>query len=156
MEKINVFKINYSIKKTILSTTIPITVIVFVFFTQWWKAKPLDGPETLYWGYPFIFMGEGWHTSSSYQFFVLEFIADFIIYFVSTAIVIFIFFKRFILQPTSKKIITTCLWIFCSIIILLITLMIYSSNSIYHIKRSYQLSEINKGIVIFWYKTNTN
>ena len=46
----------------------------------WWFALPIDGPDKFYWGFPFAFLGEGFHTSMSYQFFILELIADFIIY----------------------------------------------------------------------------
>ncbi len=60
---------------------IPVTIISFAVFTKWWFTVPVDAPDTMYWGFPFAFVGEGWHTSMSLQIFVMELIADLIFYF---------------------------------------------------------------------------
>jgi hypothetical protein len=68
-------------KKQIVQLTLALTSISMYSVTKWWYTLPVDGPDKLYWGFPLAFMGEGFHTSMSLQFFVLEFLADFLVYF---------------------------------------------------------------------------
>ena len=68
-------------KQLTLKLAVALSIISMFLLTKWWFALPIDGPDKLYWGFPFAFMGEGFHTSMSYQFFLIEFIANFAVYF---------------------------------------------------------------------------
>ncbi|TAE83233.1 MAG: hypothetical protein EAY81_08595 [Bacteroidetes bacterium] len=61
----------------------------FGLFTKWWYVLPLDGRQTYLWGFPFAWVGEGWQTSGALQFFVLEGIVDFIVYYLCWFIAIY-------------------------------------------------------------------
>ncbi len=74
-------------KQMTIKLTLPLTIILMFFITKWWYAIPVDGPEKLYWGFPLAFMGEGFHTSMSLQFFGLAFLADFAVLFHRNVIV---------------------------------------------------------------------
>ena len=60
---------------------LPLTIISFGLFTKWWYVLPLDARHTYLWGFPFAWVGEGWQTSGALQFFLLEAVVDFIVYY---------------------------------------------------------------------------
>jgi hypothetical protein len=76
---------------------IPLTIISFGTITRWWYVKVDDYNETLT-GFPFPFVCPGWHTSLSLQIFVLELVADVLVYFA------FWFSLTFITTRTIKSI----------------------------------------------------
>lgn len=55
-------------KQLTLKLIIPLTVISFAIFTKWWYALPADAPDTMFHGFPFPFVCEGWHSSMTLQF----------------------------------------------------------------------------------------
>jgi hypothetical protein len=67
------------VRQLTLKLIIPITIISFAFFTKWWYALPVDAPDTMYWGFPFAYIGDGWGSSMTLQIFLIEFISDLLI-----------------------------------------------------------------------------
>jgi hypothetical protein len=131
---------------------LPLTIISFGLFTKWWYALPLDGVDKLFWGFPFAYMGEGFHTSSSIQFFFLEFFADLCIYFLCW-LMLFWAFKKIM---TNKKIIRICSRIAWTLAILFIAggaLLLRISYPIFHIKRPYEWQVMTSGYVFIWQQT---
>src|SRR6187399_807169 len=72
---------------------LPLTILSFFIGSQLWIALPDDAPVSKLWGFPFTYACTGWHTSMSFQFFLLEFILDFIIYFLAWNLIIFLLSK---------------------------------------------------------------
>ena len=81
---------------------LPLSIIFMFIVTKWWYAIPVDGSDKLFWGFPFAFMGEGFHTSMSLQFFVLEFLADFLVHFSIILLLVLAFTKWFPASEISK------------------------------------------------------
>jgi len=67
-------------KKTLFTILLPIIITSMLIFTKWWYVLPVDGPDVLFWGFPFAFIGEGFHTSMSFQIFLLNWLADVLCY----------------------------------------------------------------------------
>lgn len=121
--------------------------------TKWWYAISVDGPDKLYWGFPFAFMGEGFHTSMSLQFFVLEFLADFMVYFTVIFMLIFVITKWY---PSFKisKILTKTVWALTIILLIGFGFIVTTSNPIFRIKRNYDWKVLQTGSVYIWQKTS--
>lgn len=117
---------------------LPITLISFACFTKWWYALPEDAPETMYIGFPLPFAGPGWHTSMSFQIFMVEFIFDFLVYFfiVFTLLLILELFSR--IKP--HRVITGGLWAVSFLILAYWAFIVFDSNNIFYTKRPYKMT----------------
>jgi hypothetical protein len=120
--------------------------------TKWWFALPVDGPDKFYWGFPFAFMGEGFHTSMSFQFFILEFIIDFTFYFSFWLLLFFIILKW---RPNIKvyKSFSIINWSLMLIFVFGFGLLIRTSNPIFHVKRNYDWQVMKTGYLFLWQTT---
>lgn len=139
-------------KQIPIKLTVPLTIICMFLVTKWWYAIPVDGPDKLFWGFPLAFMGEGFHTSMSLQFFILEFLADFMVYFTVVFLLVVAFMKWF---PTIQisKIFTKTIWVLTSILFLGFSYILTTSNPIIKIKRDYDWKVLQTGSVLIWQKT---
>ncbi len=137
---------------TILKTVLPLTIISMFVITKWWFAIPVDGPDKLYWGFPFAFMGEGFHTSMSLQFFILEFLVDFAVYFTFILLFVLAFRKWF---PTIKthKSITLTTRILALLLLTGFLVIAATSNPVFRIKRDYDWRLLTTGYVLIWQPT---
>lgn len=106
-------------KRLILKVVLPLTIISFFLFTKCWFAEVDDAPNTILHGFPLIFLSEGWHTSMSFQIFLLELFIDFFVYFFFWLIVIFVI-NRFVIKIKPSQIITIAL-VSISVVILVLT-----------------------------------
>lgn len=106
----------------------------------------------MYIGFPFPFVGDGWHTSFSLQYFILELIIDFLIYFLFWVIIIFII-DRYLNKINTHKFLTIGLWTI-SVMIIFAALFIASfSENIFHFRRAYDLEIIETGYKFIWQHT---
>jgi hypothetical protein len=124
--------VKLSLKKLVL----PLTILLFCSLTKVWHTVPVDARDTHYWGFPFAFVGEGWHTSMSLQFFVLEMIADFAVYMLFCTLLVYLLQK---LIPTvlSNKWVSRILWTVASLFLLAAGLIISTSQPVFHLMRPY-------------------
>lgn len=123
-----------------------------MLITKWWYALPVDGPDKLYWGFPFAFVGEGFHTSGSLQFFALEWAADFLIYFIFWLAIFF--FMRILKPPlVIKKAAVRFLWSIAIFILMGQCLLIWISNPVFHFKRPYEWQVMETGYNFIWQQT---
>jgi hypothetical protein len=120
--------------------------------TKWWYTLPVDGPDKLYWGFPFAFMGEGFHTSMSLQFFALEFLADFMVYFSITLLLVLAFTKWFSTFQISK-IFTKTVWLLNLVLLIGFGFIVTTSNPIFKIKRNYDWRVMATGHVFIFQST---
>jgi hypothetical protein len=130
----------------------PLTIISLFFVTKWWFALPIDGIDKMYWGFPLAFMGEGFHTSMSYQFFMLEFFIDFFIYFIFWTVLLFSFQKIFPIFHI-KRIFTNAIWVVALLFSVVFSTYISSSNPVFHSKRGYDWQIMKTGYVFIWQVT---
>ena len=139
-------------KQGTIKLTLPLTIISMFLITKWWFALPIDGPDKLYWGFPLAFMGEGFHTSMSLQFFVLEFLADFMVYYTVVLLLVLAFTK---LYPTFQppKIFTTTVWVLTFILLIGFSFIVTTSNPIFKIKRNYDWRVMATGHVFIFQAT---
>jgi hypothetical protein len=135
-----------------IKVALAMSLISMFLLTKWWFALPVDGPAKLYWGFPFAFMGEGFHTSMSYQFFIIEFIANFTVYFSFWVVLILSVNKmapNFKLPALLSKIIWSLTLLFYIGFVGLISI----SNPIFHFKRPYDWEILETGNVFIWKNT---
>ncbi|MES2110421.1 MAG: hypothetical protein V4577_16810 [Bacteroidota bacterium] len=101
-------------KQFTLKLVIPLTIISFVLITKWWYVQPEDAPDSMLKGFPFPYSGNGWWTSMSFQYFVLEFIADLLVYFVFWFLLIALI-NRYLKPIKIHKAVTIILWCISSL-----------------------------------------
>ncbi len=131
---------------------LPLTIISFATVTKWWYTLPVDAPDTLYSDFPFPFVGDGWHTSLSLQIFILEFFADFFIYFLFWFTVVFII-HRFLKKMHLPKSITIGLWSISGLIICLTIFITTFPDNAFYFKRPYDMEIMETGYKFTWQHT---
>ena len=139
-------------KQLTIKLVFPLTVISFATITKWWYTLPVDAPDTLYSGFPFPFVGDGWHTSMSLQFFILEFLGDFAFYFFFWFIVVFCS-NRFLTKIQTHKILTIGLWTISGLIIFCATYIASFSENEFLLKRDYEMEIMETGYKFGWQRT---
>ncbi len=135
-----------------LKLIVPFSIISLVILTKWWYAIPVDGPDKLYWGFPFPFMGEGFHTSMSLQLFVFELVVDFLSYFLIWCILFFFFHIVFQVKSISKILIKFS-WSLALLCVLGFVILISASNPVIRLRRDYDWQLLKTGYVFIWQKT---
>lgn len=128
---------------------LPVSVISFATFTKWWYTLPVDAPDTLYSGFPFPFVGEGWHTSMSLQIFILEFLIDFFIYFLFWFILVFLI-HRFLTKLCLHKILTIAIWSIAGLIICGAVFIASFPDNIFYLTRTYEMEVMETGYKPIW------
>lgn len=139
-------------KQLTFKLILPLTVISFATITKWWYALPVDAPDTLYSGFPFPFVGDGWHTSMSLQIFVLELFADFLIYFLIWFVLVFCI-NQYLTKIKTYKIATIGLWTISGIIILGASFIASFPEHIFRFKRTYDMEIMESGYKFVWQNT---
>ncbi|MEO8861998.1 MAG: hypothetical protein ABI358_11280 [Ginsengibacter sp.] len=142
-----------TIKQLTWRLILPLTIISFGTLTKWWYVLPVDSPETLMAGFPFAFVGDGWFTSMSLQFFLIEFSADFIIYFLFWFLIVF-FSTRILTQFTISKILIRVFWTLAILTISFWTLILAISEKHIKLKRDWDMQVLVTGYKFTW--TNTD
>ena len=120
--------------------------------TKWWFALPIDGPDKLYWGFPFPFLGQGFRTSMSFQFFLFEFIANIIVYFLVWIGLLYLISKKYAIAKASKFLLKT-VWIMALVLTLGFSILVSTSNPVFLLKRDYNWKILQTGYVFIWQDT---
>ena len=88
-------------KKAFFKTSLPLTIIFFFLFSKIWLVS-IDDIGCLYlYGFPFIQSSKGFHTSMSTQFFILEFLANFLCYLIIITVGVYYLKKVFPLRKSK-------------------------------------------------------
>lgn len=138
--------------RNFLNAVLPLSILSFALFTKWWHAIPIDGPDRLYWGFPFPMMGEGFHTSMSLQIFVMEFVANLALHVLVWSIIIWILSKKSIM-PAWTKTMTLSLWIPAFIFVAGFLLVLSLSDPVFKLKRPYPMKVTSSGFQWIWQQT---
>jgi hypothetical protein len=136
-------------KSLTFKIVLPLTVISFATLTKWWYASPVDAPDTLFIGFPFPFLCDGWHTSLSLQIFVTELIADLVTYFLFWFILIFCI-NRFTVKLKVHKAVTIGLWTLSGLIIAFATLLAANKDNLFYAKRPFGIEVMEIGFKFGW------
>lgn len=139
-------------KQLTIKLTLPLAIISMFLITKWWFALPIDGPDKLYWGFPFPFLGQGFHTSMSFQFFVLEFVTDFIVYFLGWVCLFYLISKRFSTTNVSKLLLKP-VWSLALLLAIGFIILVSTSTPVFHLKRNYDWKILQTGYVSIWQET---
>jgi hypothetical protein len=140
------------IKQLTIKLTIPLTIISMFLVTKWWFALPIDGPDKLYWGFPFPFLGQGFHTSMSFQFFLFEFIANIIVYFLAWIGLLYLISKKYAIAKASRFLLKT-VWIMALVLTVGFIILVSTSNPVFLLKRDYNWKILQTGYVFIWQDT---
>lgn len=139
-------------KQLTIRWILSLTIISMFLITKWWFALPVDGPNKLYWGFPFAFLGEGFHTSMSFQFFTLEFVVDFLFYFVAWGFLFYLSTKITQAITLSKQILRI-VWSLALLLVIGFVILLSTSNPIFHLKRDYDWKLLQTGYKFLWQET---
>ena len=110
---------------------------------------PEDAPDSMFAGFPFPYVGEGWWTSGAIQFFVLEFIADLLVYFAFWFLLIFLV-NCLLVQIKIYKFITIILWCVSAVLIAGAVLLVSVAESSFYITRDFKMEKLDSGHQFLW------
>lgn len=136
-------------KKELLKIIIPISIISFIVFTKWWYVSVVDTPNSIMIGFPLAYSCNGWHTSMSQQFFLLEFIFDFLVYFIFWTILIFAF-DKLISEINIKKVVNRILIIISSLLMSGSLLLVFMPENLFFLKRDFDIEVIDTKTKFLW------
>lgn len=138
-----------TIKQLTCRLILPLTIISLGTFTKWWYVLPVDAPDTMMIGFPLAFASDGWHTSMSLQIFVLEFVFDFLIYFLFWLLCIF-FIDKYLRRIKISEILTGLLWTLSTIIFAVSVFIASFPEQIFEIKRDWDRQVMVTGFKLTW------
>lgn len=136
-------------KTLLFNRILPLTILSFAAVTKWWHTLPVDSPDTMYRGFPFPFVGEGWHTSMSLQIFVLELLVDFLIYFLFWFLVV-VGVHYLVVKINPYKPLTIVLWVISGLVLLGATYLASFPEHIFYAKRPYDMKVLKTGYTFSW------
>ena len=123
-----------------------------LIFTKWWYVLPVDGPDVLFWGFPFAFIGEGFHTSMSFQLFLVDLFIDILCYTIFWLIVFLIIKKKWPTFTISKWM-YRIVWALAIVLVLSSCFIVSISNPIFKSKRNYDWQIMTSGYKFIWQST---
>ena len=135
----------------VLSTVLPLTIILFGMITPWRYVSVEDGTNEFLYGFPLPFMCRGWHTSLSLQIFVSELVFNFLVYFTFLLTVIWLV-DSYLKPITVNKYLKFGLYGIAILTMLFYGFLFSNPNNIFKIKRDFNYSEIRSGVKFFWQK----
>lgn len=134
----------------IFKLALPLTIIIMAVFTKWWLVLPVDGGNTVMSGFPFPFIADGWHTSLSYQIFIIEFSADFFIQLILWTLIVFLT-DKYLLIIKIPKFLNIILWGMAIIISGLAVSIASMPDQIIKLKRDWEIQEVlHSGYQFIW------
>lgn len=135
--------------KAILNLAFPLTVILFILFTKWWIVDVVDGTDGIMYGFPLIYKSPVFYTSMTEQYFIMELLFDFLIYFITISVIIH-FVNKYIAEIKLQK---TVVWVIKSIAILLFCLELFIAVALeddFSIKRDFDIEVKQTGIKFYF------
>ena len=136
-------------KRLIWTLIIPLTIISITIFTKWWYILPVDAPDSMMYGFPIPYSCNGWHTSLSYQIFILEFILDFLIHSAFWFVLVFLT-NRLIIKIRLHKIVEIVLLIFAGLFASGLIFIASNSTNLFYIKRDFDIEILKTGYRFIW------
>lgn len=145
-------KPNIKMKQLIWKLVLPFTIISFVVFRKWWYVLPVDAPHSMMSGFPLPYVCDGWFTSMSNQFFVMELIIDLLIYFLFWLLLVFII-NRFFVKIVVSKILIIFLMTMNALIFSGAIFIASMRENIFKLKRNFDVEVKETGYNFIWQNT---
>lgn len=127
---------------------LPLTIISFTIFTKWWHVEIDDYREILS-GFPLPFVCPGWHTSLSFQIFVLELIVDALVYF-SFWFIIIMTASKTVKSFRVPKSVTITLLATSGLFTIILTLLAINPDNSYTTTRPFEIEIMETGYRFMW------
>lgn len=137
-----------SMKQLFFRLILPLAIISFMIFTRVWSVLPLDAPESVMRGFPLPYMCTAWHTSMSYQFFLLELLLDFSSYLLILTL-IFALFVRFVKPIKVHDKIVFILWTYVGIFFIFLVLFFRSADHLYYFYCPFEYQTVSSSFEFF-------
>lgn len=119
-------------------------------FTKRWLVLPVDAGNTSMSGFPFPFIADGWHTSLSYQIFIIEFLADFFIHLLLWTLILFLI-NKYLFAIKIPKVLNSIIWGLAIIISGLAIFIASMPDQIIQLKRDWDIQTlVNSGYRFIW------
>ena len=138
-----------TIKRLTLNLILPLTIVSFGTFTKWWYVLPDDAPDTIMFGFPLAFVGDGWFTSMSHQIFVFELLFDFLIYFIFWFILL-LTINHYLKEIKIHKFLTGILWVLSTIIFTFNIWLVSYPEQIFKMNRDWNMKIMVTGYKFVW------
>ena len=129
--------------------SLSISIILFTLVTKWWYVVPVDGRETSMLGFPLPYSAEAWHTSMARQYFAVEFLVDFSLYFLLSWALMQIITRRTI-GGTWMRGLRWSVFIIAVLLLLMNLLWILQPNNLFYWTRDFEYELIDSGIQWWW------
>jgi hypothetical protein len=139
-------------KKLIWKLVLPLTLTSFVVFRKWWYVFPVDAPDSMMAGFPLPYVCDGWFTSMSNQFFVMELIIDLLIYFLFWLLLIFCI-NHFFVKIRVSKFLNIFLMIISALILSGCVFIVSMQENIFKVKRNFDVEVKEIGYNFIWQNT---
>ena len=137
-------------KPSLVKLAVYLTVISFTIGTKYWYCSVVDAPDdTLYFGFPIIFMGNGWHTSMSLQIFTAELIADVLLYLLFWLLLVWSMDKFIVSVNLYPKLLVSLLCI-AGVMAVRTTIRFAMSENVFLAKRNYDIKILRTGHLFIW------
>lgn len=131
-------------KRLILTLVVPITLISFMFVSKWWLVNVPDGPgEVIMYGFPFIYLAPGFHTSFSNQIFILPLLGNLACYFVASYVIVYII--NIIKAIKIPKLIITGIWIITVLPLIFTLSIVLMPDNVYKLKCDFEVQPVKSG-----------
>lgn len=134
-------------KSVIFRFTLPLTIITFLLLTKWWYGIAIDAKDVFFYGFPFIHKCEGFHTSMSTQYFLVEMVVNFLIYFATWLLITSILYK--FIKFKIPKLMSNIFWICFGVLFSLMFYLSFEFDDRYLIKRDFKVEIFDSGFTIF-------
>jgi hypothetical protein len=135
-------------KQLILKLVLPLTIVTFFAFTRSICAEVVDAPNSSLQGFPLPYICNGWGSSMSWQFFVIEFVVDFFIYFLFLSLLIYLI-DRFVFRIKPNKAVFITLYVIAALVLCL-QILIYSRDTTFYIHRDFDIKIIESKFGFFF------
>ncbi|MCD0472865.1 hypothetical protein LPB87_00490 [Flavobacterium sp. EDS] len=138
-------------KKAILNLTLPLTIITFILFTKWWIVDIVDGSDAVMYGFPLIYKSPAFHTSLAEQYFIMEFLIDFLFYFTVLSAILFLI-NRFISEIKIKRSLLIFIYIITGALLAIEILFAVAFEPSFSIKRDFDIEVRQTGVKFYFYE----
>jgi len=135
--------------RAILKLAFPLTIIIFILFTKWWIADVVDGSDGVMYGFPLIYKSPAFYTSMAEQYFIMEFLIDFIFYFI-TVFAVLSLTNKFIAKIKLKRKLLIIIYAVAGIIFGIEALMATVFETSFLIKRDFDIVIKQTGVKFYF------
>ena len=133
--------------KLIIRFALPLTIVSFGVFSKWWYGIAFDAKDVYMNGFPLIHKSEGFHTSMSTQYFMIEMLVNLLVYF-SCCLLVMMVINRFWKIAIPAKV-SKLFWVGFSIYFITFLYLSKELDNRFLLKRPFEVKVLDSGFTIF-------